>query len=98
MKLLSRVAGCPFTLTLLAACAPTTVSGRQSYGGPNIARPDRILVHDFAATPGGVPTGAAIAGQRVLAGSGQTDSQGDKKQGRLAGIASLAATGNLAPS
>ena len=39
----------------LAGCASTTVSDRETYRGGKIARPKRILVHDFAATPSDLP-------------------------------------------
>ena len=39
----------------LAGCASTTVSDRETYRGGKIARPKRILVHDFAAVPSDLP-------------------------------------------
>jgi hypothetical protein len=35
----------------------------QPYEGERIARPDRIIVHDFAATPADIPAGSEVAGQ-----------------------------------
>jgi hypothetical protein len=54
------------TLSLLialavAGCATTTVSNRQTYEGPKLARPQRILVYDFAATGADIPSWASGA-------------------------------------
>jgi hypothetical protein len=45
-----------FALVALAGCASTKVTESQSYHGERLARPDRIIVHDFAATPGDIPS------------------------------------------
>ena len=58
MNALSRVAPCLFALALVAGCASTKVTNRQRYEGEKIARPDRIIVHDFAATPADIPAGS----------------------------------------
>ena len=63
MKTLTRTVPCVFFLTLLVGCASSHVTARQEYQGGKIARPDRILVYDFAATAAGVPPGSAMAGQ-----------------------------------
>ena len=60
---LHRVAACLFALVVLAGCASTSVTARQPYEGERIARPDRIIVHNFATTPADVPAGSAVAGQ-----------------------------------
>jgi hypothetical protein len=60
---LHRIAACLFALVVLAGCASTRVTARQPYEGDRIPRPDRIIVHDFAATPADVPAGSAVAGQ-----------------------------------
>jgi Domain of unknown function (DUF4410) len=60
---LNRVATCVFAIIVLAGCASTTVTDRQRYEGERIARPDRIIVHDFATTAADVPAGSATAGQ-----------------------------------
>ena len=52
-----------FALAVLAGCASTKVVSRQPYTGERIARPDRIIVHDFAATPADVPAGSAVASE-----------------------------------
>jgi hypothetical protein len=48
---------------LIAACSSTKVENRQTYEGPPLARPDRIIVYDFTANPDNVPPGSSFAGQ-----------------------------------
>jgi hypothetical protein len=48
-------------LLLLAGCAKTSVTQRQYYEGPRLARPDRIIVYDFAASASDLPAGYAVA-------------------------------------
>lgn len=67
MKLLSLAAPCLFALVVLAGCASTTEIERQPYVGDKIPRPDRIIIYDFAATPGDVPTESAIATAQEIA-------------------------------
>src|SRR4249920_4037375 len=55
------VARSVLALLLLAGCAQTTVSQQQSYEGSRLARPNRIIVHDFAASASDLPAGYAIA-------------------------------------
>ena len=51
------------TLTLLAACASTKISGRETlYSGP-LPRPNQIIVYDFVTTPEGVQPDSALATQ-----------------------------------
>jgi len=57
---------------VVAGCASTTVTARQPYVGKWIARPDRIIVHDFAMTPADVPDGSAVAGQYAQHSTPQT--------------------------
>ena len=61
MTPLSRAASCMFALLLLAGCASTRVSDRETYAGAKLPRPDRILVYDFAATPDEVPAQSTAA-------------------------------------
>jgi hypothetical protein len=49
-------------LLAVAGCASTTVTERQTYQGEKVARPGRIIVHDFAATPADIPAWSAAAG------------------------------------
>jgi len=43
---------------VLTGCASTDIVARHEYRGPKIARPNRIIVHDFAATADDVPSWA----------------------------------------
>jgi hypothetical protein len=52
-----------FALVVLAGCASTKVVSQQPYEGPRIARPERIIVDDFAATPADVPAGSAVVSE-----------------------------------
>ncbi len=62
MSSFNRVALCLFALVALAGCASTKVTESTSYQGERLARPDRIIVHDFAATPEDIPDWSASAG------------------------------------
>ncbi len=61
MKSFRRMAPYVFALVTLAGCASTTVTSRETYQGERLARPERILVHDFAATPADLPAWSAAA-------------------------------------
>jgi Domain of unknown function (DUF4410) len=50
-------------LVVVAGCASTEVTERQRYAGEKLARPDRIIVHDFTANPAEVPPESAFAAQ-----------------------------------
>ncbi|HYE37151.1 MAG TPA: hypothetical protein VEB01_17255, partial [Methylocaldum sp.] len=65
MKLLSLAAPSLFALVVLAGCASSNVTERQPYEGERVAKPDRIIVHDFAATPADAPSESALAGRSV---------------------------------
>jgi hypothetical protein len=58
MNSLGRFAACLFAPLVVAGCASTTVTSRDPYVGERIARPDRIIVHDFAATAADIPAGS----------------------------------------
>src|SRR5512132_4310742 len=62
MKAVSRIAPRLFAVIVLAGCASSKVTSYQPYQG-KIARPGRIIVYDFAATPSELPSEVAIAGQ-----------------------------------
>ncbi len=72
MKSFSRVALCLFALVALAGCASTKVTGSQTYLGERLARPDRIIVHDFAATPADIPAWSAAADRHAAPSTPQT--------------------------
>ena len=72
MKLFSRIVLCLFVIVAFVGCASSTITSRQEYQGGKIARPDHIIVHDFAATPADVPADSAIAGQYTEHSTPQT--------------------------
>jgi Domain of unknown function (DUF4410) len=59
MNILST-AGSWLLIVVLTGCASSSVIAYQPYQG-KIARPDRIIVYDFAATPSELPSEVAIA-------------------------------------
>jgi hypothetical protein len=61
MKPSTRTASAMLALAALAGCASTRMTSTQPYTGAPLARPDRILVYDFGATPGDVPADSALA-------------------------------------
>lgn len=43
------------SLALALGCGSIKITDRDEYKGPKLARPDKILIHDFAATVGDLP-------------------------------------------
>ena len=78
MKSFARVALCLFALVALAGCASTKVTESESYQGERLARPDRIIVHDFAGTPADIPAWAAEAGRPAAPSTPQTAEEIEK--------------------
>ena len=57
-----RVMASCLALGLLAGCASSEVASRQEYqGDEEIAKPERLIVYDFSATPDDVPADSALA-------------------------------------
>jgi hypothetical protein len=75
MKLFSRIVLFLFIIVAIIGCASSTITSRQEYQGGKIARPDHIIVYDFAATPADVSADSAIAGQYSEHASSQTAEQ-----------------------
>ncbi|HVM96318.1 MAG TPA: DUF4410 domain-containing protein [Candidatus Acidoferrales bacterium] len=48
---------------LVSGCASTQILSRQQYEGARLPRPDRIIIHNFAASPEDIPAWSAKAGQ-----------------------------------
>ena len=67
-----RSSGWLFALLVLTACASTEVTERQVYTGEKLGRPDRIIVHDFAATPADVHAQSALPSESAAAAAPQT--------------------------
>jgi len=63
---------CLVALLVIAGCASTKVTGRDELVTGMIPRPNTIWVHDFAATPAGVPDESALAGQDLEHSTPQT--------------------------
>lgn len=61
MRALHSVATTVLALYLIAGCASTKVMESQSYQGARLARPDRIIVYDFAASASDLPAGYDLA-------------------------------------
>ncbi len=78
MKSFARVALCLFALVALAGCASTKVTESESYQGERLARPDRIIVHDFAGSPADIPAWAAEAGRPAAPSTPQTAEEIEK--------------------
>ena len=77
MKLFSRIVLCLFVIAAIVGCASSTITSRQEYQGGKIARPDHIIVYDFAATPADVPACRHIAQRaRPSGGRGNRKSPG----------------------
>ncbi len=72
MKPFSCVALCSFALVALAGCASTKVTESESYQGARLARPDHIIVHDFATTPEDIPAWSDAAGRYAAPSTPQT--------------------------
>ncbi len=72
MKSFIRIASSLLVLVVVAGCASTKVTGRQTYQGEKLARPSRIIVHDFVATPADIPAWSAAAGGYAQPSTPQT--------------------------
>jgi hypothetical protein len=75
MKMLRFALASLLVLFVAAGCASTNVTERKSYEGAKLARPDRIIVHDFTANPADVPPESAFAAEKAVAGTPPTAEQ-----------------------
>lgn len=75
----SRIVSCLIVLVVAAGCASTAVTQREVLVREKIARPDRILVYDFVATPADAPAGA-------LAQQGTPQTAEEIETGRKLGV------------
>jgi hypothetical protein len=64
-----------FALAFLAGCASTKVTDQQQLVTGKIPRPDHILVYDFVATYGDVPSDSSIAGEYAEHETPQTEEE-----------------------
>jgi Domain of unknown function (DUF4410) len=64
------------SISVLGACASSDVTGRQAYSEQEkIARPGRVIVYDFAATPTDIPPSAGITGHYSVRQTPQTSKE-----------------------
>ena len=85
MKSFTHIVLCMFALVVAAGCASTKVTKHESkIGTEKIARPDRIYVYPFAATPADIPTWSASAGRYSESTTPQTPEQIER--GRNLGV------------
>jgi len=76
MKSFTRIVVCVFALVVAVGCASTKVTKHESkIGSEKIARPDRIYVYPFAATPADIPTWSVSAGRYAESTTPQTPEQ-----------------------
>lgn len=75
MKIYNRILLCLFITIAIVGCASSKITSRQEYQGERIARPDHIIVYDFAATSEEVPAESAMAGQYTEHSTPQTEEQ-----------------------
>jgi len=85
MKSFTHIVLCVFAFVVAAGCASTKVTKHESkIGTEKIARPDRIYVYPFAATPADIPTWSASAGRYSESTTPQTPEQIER--GRNLGV------------
>jgi len=73
MKPFVPVVTCLLCITMLAGCATSELTQRQTYAAQErFPRPDRIIVYDIRATPNDIPASASITGNYYRRQSPQT--------------------------
>jgi hypothetical protein len=75
MNVLRSSAAWLFIAFVVTSCASTEVSEQQQYQGEKLARPDRIIVHDFTANPADVPPESGFATTNAVASTAPTADQ-----------------------
>jgi hypothetical protein len=78
-----RAARWIFILLALSGCASIEVSNRETYAGEKLARPDRMIVYNFAATPEEIPASSTLSSAPPEATTAQTAK--DIEEGRKLG-------------
>ncbi len=85
MKSFTRIVLCVVALVVAVGCAKTKITKHDSkIGTEKIARPDRIYVYPFAATPADIPTWSVSAGRYAESTTPQTSEQ--IEMGRTLGV------------
>ncbi len=72
MKGYRSLAPCLFAVAVLVGCASTKTTGGHAYHGERLARPDRIIVHPFAATPADIPSWSDAARRHTASSTTQS--------------------------
>ncbi len=76
MKSFTRIVLCVFALVVAVGCASTKVTKHESkIGTEKLAKPERIYVYPFAATPADIPTWSVSAGRYSESTTPQTPEQ-----------------------
>jgi hypothetical protein len=70
----------PVALCLAFGCAETRVNADSDVQLPMLARPDRIIVHDFAATPADLSTDSAMGAREDLSDPDESAKPADEQQ------------------
>ncbi len=71
-------------LLLLAGCASTKVTDREVYQGPRLAKPQHIIVYDFADSPSDLPGWSRAA--QSYAGQEAPMTEKEREAGRKLGV------------
>ncbi|MBY0399706.1 DUF4410 domain-containing protein [Myxococcota bacterium] len=71
-------------LLVAGGCASIKISDREEYAGGKLARPDRIFVHDFAASAGDLPSWSEAA--RTYSGKQAASSSEELSAARTLGV------------
>ena len=64
-----------FIAFVVSSCASTDVTQRQQYQGEKLAKPGRVIIHDFTANPAEVPAELSFASQNAVASTVPTSEQ-----------------------
>lgn len=75
MPAFNRIALALCALVILPGCASSTITSRHAYQGEKLARPDHIIIYDFAATPADVAAGSGLSGRITAHDTPQTAEQ-----------------------
>jgi hypothetical protein len=75
MLSLRAISALLFSCVVVVGCASTNVTDQTPMSKEAVARPDRIWVYDFAATPGDIPADSALSGKVAAASTPPTAEQ-----------------------
>ena len=72
---MSILVSCLFAMVVAAGCASTKVTDRERLVNERLAKPNQILVYDFAASPADIPADSMFASQSSAPATPPTDEQ-----------------------